>query len=126
MGQHKESFDTVEKGYDDFKDTIATEIHNIVGDQLSLVAPEESNTLSEQANQELTVSIHQNISKSVDQYDVHPFALYYALLSEKELNPSITKSELVSFAYDFLIKNSKNKLIRKLAKQLRKEGKAHE
>lgn len=53
--------------------------------------------------------------------DINPRALYHALKVETELNEEISKTELKHSAYDFLEKSTKNKFLKKIIKELKKE-----
>ena len=72
-----------------------------------------------QVNQE----IDNKISEFKQEIDLKPMALYYNLKSKVELNGSLTEQELTLSAYEFLEKNTKNRLLKKILKDLKKETK---
>lgn len=76
---------------------------------------------------ELDLKIQQNIDSELIKFnkdmEINPTALYYSLKSEAELNETITKKELTLSAYDFLERNTKSKLFKKILKELKKETK---
>lgn len=55
--------------------------------------------------------------------DIKPKALYYSLKSELELNEEVSEKELTISAYEFLEKNTTNKFLRKILRELKKETK---
>lgn len=75
--------------------------------------------LDYQINQE----IDNKISEFKQDIDLKPKALYYNLKSKVELSDDITEKELTLSAYEFLEKNTKNRFLKKILKDLKKEAK---
>lgn len=85
----------------------------------------EKNSLPIEVNDEtLQHQIDMEIQNRMDEFqkdmDLKPRALYYALKMETELHPDIDEKELKKIAYDFLEKNTKNKYLKKIIKELKK------
>lgn len=77
------------------------------------------NGIDYQINQE----IDNKISEFKQEIDLKPKALYYDLKSKVELSDDITEQELTLSAYEFLEKNTKNKFLKKILGDLKKEAK---
>ena len=76
------------------------------------------NGIDYQINQE----IDNKISEFKQEIDLKPKALYYNLKSKVELSDDITEKELTLSAYEFLEKNTKNKFLKKILRELKKEA----
>lgn len=78
-------------------------------------------------NTEFEIKVQKEIDKKLftfsKELDIKPAALYYSLKSDVELDKSISKKELLVSAYDFLEEHTKNKLLKKIFKELKKETK---
>lgn len=79
----------------------------------------------------LTSDLDQKIEAEVDgklvefnqNIDLKPKALYYSLKAELELDDTMSESDLIISAYSFLEKNTKNKFLKKILRELKKENK---
>lgn len=78
-------------------------------------------------NTEFEIKVQKEIDKKLSTFskelDIKPAALYYSLKKDVELDNNISKKELLVSAYDFLEKHTKNKLLKKIFKELKKETK---
>ncbi|SOB47044.1 conserved hypothetical protein [Lactococcus piscium] len=75
------------------------------------------------ANFILQFAVDKKILEFNNNIDLKPKALYYALKSELELDEQISEKKLTISAYDYLEKNTKNKFLKKILKELIKESK---
>lgn len=78
-------------------------------------------------NTDFELKVQKEIDKKLSTFskelDIKPAALYYSLKSDVELDNNISKKELLVSAYDFLEEHTKNKLLRRIFKELKKETK---
>lgn len=78
-------------------------------------------------NTEFEIKVQKEIDKKLSTFskelDIKPAALYYSLKKDVELDNNISKKELLVSAYDFLEKHTKNKLLKKIFRELKKETK---
>lgn len=121
MSKENETLNQLAQLNSDFQSQVSEELKSNAKNEFSLEKLDNMPELSKDLELEANYEIDQKINLSVQEFDVKPKAIYYNLLTEQELKPDITKKELTISAYEFLIKHSKNKLIKKLAQQLKKE-----
>ncbi|MEC6749017.1 hypothetical protein VXN63_10705 [Marinilactibacillus sp. XAAS-LB27] len=88
-----------------FKKTLPKEI---LTDELEIKAENEVNNKMAEFNNSI---------------DIKPKALYYSLKSELELKEEASEKELTISAYEFLEKNTKNKILRRILRELKRETK---
>ena len=109
---------------DEFKDENAVILRDNIQNEISsykssLPSDNFLSGLDYQTNQE----IDNKISEFKQDIDLKPKALYYNLKSKIELNDEITEKELTLSAYEFLEKNTKNRFLKKILRDLKKEAK---
>lgn len=107
---------------DEFKDENAVILRDNIQNEISsykssLPSDIFLNGIDYQINQE----IDNKISEFKQEIDLKPKALYYDLKSKVELNDDITEKELTLSAYEFLEKNTKNRFLKKILRDLKKE-----
>ncbi|AKX85925.1 TPA: hypothetical protein QFK10_002385 [Enterococcus faecium] len=68
--------------------------------------------------------INNEVSQRLEDFDreLKPKALYYDLKSKLEINGEMTEKDLTNSAYDFLEKNTNNKILKKIIRELKKEN----
>lgn len=109
---------------DEFKDENAVILRDNIQNEISsykssLPSDNFLSGLDYQINQE----IDNKISEFKQEIDLKPKALYYNLKSKVELSDDITEKELTLSAYEFLEKNTKNRFLKKILRDLKKEAK---
>ena len=109
---------------DEFKDENAVILRDNIQNEISsykssLPSDNFLSGLDYQTNQE----IDNKISEFKQDIDLKPKALYYNLKSKVELSDDITEKELTLSAYEFLEKNTKNRFLKKILRDLKKEAK---
>lgn len=107
---------------DEFKDENAVILRDNIQNEISSYKSSlpSHNFLSDidyQINQE----IDNKISEFKQEIDLKPKALYYNLKSKVELSDNLTEKELTLSAYEFLEKNTKNRFLKKILRDLKKE-----
>ncbi|MFE0442353.1 hypothetical protein ACFW0C_06920 [Aerococcus sp. NPDC058936] len=109
---------------DEFKDENAVILRDNIQNEISsykssLPSDNFLNDIDYQINQE----IDNKISEFKQEIDLKPKALYYNLKSKVELSDNLTEKELTLSAYEFLEKNTKNRFLKKILRDLKKEAK---
>ncbi|MGH2064905.1 hypothetical protein ACRCJ1_00720 [Aerococcus sp. L_4] len=124
MEENNTVIDNVLARVDEFKDENAVILRDNIQNEISsykssLPSDNFLSSLDYQINQE----IDNKISEFKQDIDLKPKALYYNLKSKVELNDDITEKELTLSAYEFLEKNTKNRFLKKILRDLKKEAK---
>ena len=124
MGENNTVIDNVLARVDEFKDENAVILRDNIQNEISsykssLPSDNFLSGLDYQTNQE----IDNKISEFKQDIDLKPKALYYNLKSKVELSDDITEKELTLSAYEFLEKNTKNRFLKKILRDLKKEAK---
>ncbi|MFV8291768.1 hypothetical protein ACNNMX_06985 [Aerococcus viridans] len=124
MEENNTVIDNVLARVDEFKDENAVILRDNIQNEIcsyksSLPSDNFLSGLDYQINQE----IDNKISEFKQDIDLKPKALYYNLKSKVELNDDITEKELTLSAYEFLEKNTKNRFLKKILRDLKKEAK---
>lgn len=124
MEENNTVIDNVLARVDEFKDENAVILRDNIQNEISsykssLPSDNFLSGLDYQINQE----IDNKISEFKQEIDLKPKALYYNLKSKVELNDDITEKELTLSAYEFLEKNTKNRFLKKILRDLKKEAK---
>lgn len=124
MEENNTVIDNVLARVDEFKDENAVILRDNIQNEISsykssLPSDNFLSGLDYQTNQE----IDNKISEFKQDIDLKPKALYYNLKSKVELNDDITEKELTLSAYEFLEKNTKNRFLKKILRDLKKEAK---
>ena len=124
MEENNTVIDNVLARVDEFKDENAVILRDNIQNEISsykssLPSDNFLSGLDYQTNQE----IDNKISEFKQDIDLKPKALYYNLKSKVELSDDITEKELTLSAYEFLEKNTKNRFLKKILKDLKKEAK---
>ena len=109
---------------DEFKDENAVILRDNIQNEISSY---KSSLPSDNFLSGLDYQINQEIDNKISEFkqdiDLKPKALYYNLKSEVELSDDITEKELTLSAYEFLGKNTKNRFLKKILRDLKKEAK---
>lgn len=109
---------------DEFKDENAVILRDNIQNEISSY---KSSLPSDNFLSDLDYQINQEIDNKISEFkqdiDLKPKALYYNLKSKVELSDDITEKELTLSAYEFLEKNTKNRFLKKILKDLKKEAK---
>lgn len=109
---------------DEFKDENAVILRDNIQNEISSY---KSSLPSDNFLSGLDYQINQEIDNKISEFkqdiDLKPKALYYNLKSKVELNDDITEKELTLSAYEFLEKNTKNRFLKKILRDLKKEAK---
>lgn len=109
---------------DEFKDENAVILRDNIQNEISSY---KSSLPSDNFLSGLDYQINQEIDNKISEFkqdiDLKPKALYYNLKSEVELSDDITEKELTLSAYEFLEKNTKNRFLKKILRDLKKEAK---
>ncbi|HCT98084.1 MAG TPA: hypothetical protein DIC28_06175 [Aerococcus urinaeequi] len=109
---------------DEFKDENAVILRDNIQNEISSY---KSSLPSDNFLSGLDYQINQEIDNKISEFkqdiDLKPKALYYNLKSKVELSDDITEKELTLSAYEFLEKNTKNRFLKKILKDLKKEAK---
>ena len=107
---------------DEFKDENAVILRDNIQNEISSY---KSSLPSDNFLSGLDYQINQEIDNKISEFkqdiDLKPKALYYNLKSKVELNDDITEKELTLSAYEFLEKNTKNRFLKKILRDLKKE-----
>lgn len=124
MEENNTVIDNVLARVDEFKDENAVILRDNIQNEISsykssLPSDNFLSGLDYQINQE----INNKISEFKQDIDLKPKALYYNLKSKVELSDDITEKELTLSAYEFLEKNTKNRFLKKILRDLKKEAK---
>ena len=124
MEENNTVLDNVLARVDEFKDENAVILRDNIQNEISsykssLPSDNFLSGLDYQTNQE----IDNKISEFKQDIDLKPKALYYNLKSKVELSDDITEKELTLSAYEFLEKNTKNRFLKKILRDLKKEAK---
>ena len=124
MEENNTVIDNVLARVDEFKDENAVILRDNIQNEISsykssLPSDNFLSGLDYQTNQE----IDNKISEFKQEIDLKPKALYYNLKSKVELSDDITEKELTLSAYEFLEKNTKNRFLKKILRDLKKEAK---
>lgn len=109
---------------DEFKDENAVILRDNIQNEISFY---KSSLPSDNFLSDIDYQINQEIDNKISEFkqdiDLKPKALYYNLKSKVELSDDITEKELTLSAYEFLEKNTKNRFLKKILKDLKKEAK---
>lgn len=109
---------------DEFKDENAVILRDNIQNEISSY---KSSLPSDNFLSDLDYQINQEIDNKISEFkqdiDLKPKALYYNLKSKVELSDDITEKELTLSAYEFLEKNTKNRFLKKILRDLKKEAK---
>ena len=109
---------------DEFKDENAVILRDNIQNEISSY---KSSLPSDNFLSDIDYQINQEIDNKISEFkqdiDLKPKALYYNLKSKVELNDDITEKELTLSAYEFLEKNTKNRFLKKILRDLKKEAK---
>ncbi|GMR69472.1 hypothetical protein NUITMVRA1_01480 [Aerococcus viridans] len=109
---------------DEFKDENAVILRDNIQNEISSYKSSlPSNIFLNGIDYQINQEIDNKISEFKQEIDLKPKALYYDLKSKVELNDDITEKELTLSAYEFLEKNTKNKFLKKILRDLKKEAK---
>ena len=124
MEENNTVIDNVLARVDEFKDENAVILRDNIQNEISsykssLPSDNFLSGLDYQTNQE----IDNKISEFKQDIDLKPKALYYNLKSKVELSDDITEKELTLSAYEFLEKNTKNRFLKKILRDIKKEAK---
>ncbi|MFV8240119.1 hypothetical protein ACNNM0_04975 [Aerococcus viridans] len=124
MEENNTVIDNVLARVDEFKDENAVILRDNIQNEISSY---KSSLPSDNFLSGLDYQINQEIDNKISEFkqdiDLKPKALYYNLKSKVELNDDITKKELTLSAYEFLEKNTKNRFLKKILRDLKKEAK---
>lgn len=109
---------------DEFKDENAVILRDNIQNEISSY---KSSLPSDNFLSDIDYQINQEIDNKISEFkqdiDLKPKALYYNLKSKVELSDDITEKELTLSAYEFLEKNTKNRFLKKILRDLKKEAK---
>lgn len=109
---------------DEFKDENAVILRDNIQNEISSY---KSSLPSDNFLSDIDYQINQEIDNKISEFkqdiDLKPKALYYNLKSKVELSDDITEKDLTLSAYEFLEKNTKNRFLKKILKDLKKEAK---
>lgn len=109
---------------DEFKDENALILRDNIQNEISSY---KSSLPSDNFLSDIDYQINQEIDNKISEFkqdiDLKPKALYYNLKSKVELSDDITEKELTLSAYEFLEKNTKNRFLKKILRDLKKEAK---
>ncbi len=124
MEENNTVIDNVLARVDEFKDENAVILRDNIQNEISSY---KSSLPSDNFLSGLDYQINQEIDNKISEFkqdiDLKPKALYYNLKSEVELSDDITEKELTLSAYEFLEKNTKNRFLKKILRDLKKEAK---
>ena len=119
-----EKLSTVINNIEEFKADNSAIVKNNINIEISLYRKTLPNEI---LTEDLDLKIQNEVDKKILEFnndiDLKPKALYYALKSELELDEQISEKKLTISAYDYLEKNTKNKFLKKILKELIKENK---
>lgn len=109
---------------DEFKDENAVILRDNIQNEISSY---KSSLPSDNFLSDIDYQINQEIDNKISEFkqeiDLKPKALYYNLKSKVELSDNLTEKELTLSAYEFLEKNTKNRFLKKILRDLKKEAK---
>lgn len=109
---------------DEFKDENAVILRDNIQNEISSY---KSSLPSDNFLSDIDYQINQEIDNKISEFkqdiDLKPKALYYNLKSKVELSDDITEKDLTLSAYEFLEKNTKNRFLKKILRDLKKEAK---
>ncbi|WP_069286167.1 hypothetical protein [Aerococcus urinaeequi] len=109
---------------DEFKDENAVILRDNIQNEISSY---KSSLPSDNFLSDIDYQINQEIDNKISEFkqdiNLKPKALYYNLKSKVELSDDITEKELTLSAYEFLEKNTKNRFLKKILRDLKKEAK---
>lgn len=124
MKENNTVIDNVLARVDEFKDENAVILRDNIQNEISSY---KSSLPSDNFLSGLDYQINQEIDNKISEFkqdiDLKPKALYYNLKSKVELSDDITEKELTLSAYEFLEKNAKNRFLKKILRDLKKEAK---
>ncbi|MFW3625914.1 hypothetical protein [Aerococcus viridans] len=124
MEENNTVIDNVLARVDEFKDENAVILRDNIQNEISSY---KSSLPSDNFLSGLDYQINQEIDNKISEFkqdiDLKPKALYYNLKSEVELSDDITEKELTLSAYEFLENNTKNRFLKKILRDLKKEAK---
>lgn len=124
MEENNTVIDNVLARVDEFKDENAVILRDNIQNEISSY---KSSLPSDNFLSGLDYQINQEIDNKISEFkqdiDLKPKALYYNLKSKVELSDDITEKELTLSAYEFLEKNTKSRLLKKILRDLKKEAK---
>ncbi|MFV8815314.1 hypothetical protein ACNNLQ_09460 [Aerococcus urinaeequi] len=124
MEENNTVIDNVLARVDEFKDENAVILRDNIQNEISSY---KSSLPSDNFLSGFDYQINQEIDNKISEFkqdiDLKPKALYYNLKSKVELNDDITEKELTLSAYEFLEKNTKNRFLKKILRDLKKEAK---
>lgn len=107
---------------DEFKDENAVILRDNIQNEISSY---KSSLPSDNFLSDIDYQINQEIDNKISEFkqeiDLKPKALYYNLKSKVELSDNLTEKELTLSAYEFLEKNTKNRFLKKILRDLKKE-----
>lgn len=119
-----EKLSTIINNIEEFKADNSAIVKNNINIEISLYRKTLPNEI---LTEDLDLKIQNEVDKKILEFnnniDLKPKALYYALKSELELDEQISEKKLTISAYDYLEKNTKNKFLKKILKELIKESK---
>ena len=119
-----EKLSTIINNIEEFKADNSAIVKNNINIEISLYRKTLPNEI---LTEDLDLKIQNEVDKKILEFnndiDLKPKALYYALKSELELDEQISEKKLTISAYDYLEKNTKNKFLKKILKELIKENK---
>lgn len=119
-----EKLSTVINNIEEFKADNSAIVKNNINKEISLYRKTIPNEI---LTEDLDLKIQNEVDKKILEFnndiDLKPRALYYALKSELELDEHMSEKKLTISAYDYLEKNTKNKFLKKILKELIKENK---
>lgn len=76
----------------------------------------------EDLQNKIDIEVQTRMEEFKKNMDLNPRALYHALKVETELNHDADETHLKRVAYEFLEKNTKNKYLKKIIKDLKRRG----
>lgn len=124
MEENNTVIDNVLARVDEFKDENAVILRDNIQNEISSY---KSSLPSDNFLSDIDYQINQEIDNKISEFkqeiDLKPKALYYNLKSKVELSDDITEKELTLSAYEFLEKNTKNRFLKKILRDLKKEAK---
>ena len=124
MEENNTVIDNVLARVDEFKDENAVILRDNIQNEISSY---KSSLPSDNFLSDIDYQINQEIDNKISEFkqeiDLKPKALYYNLKSKVELSDNLTEKELTLSAYEFLEKNTKNRFLKKILRDLKKEAK---
>ena len=124
MEENNTVIDNVLARVDEFKDENAVILRDNIQNEISSYKSSlPSDIFLSGIDYQINQEIDNKISEFKQDIDLKPKALYYNLKSKVELSDDITEKELTLSAYEFLEKNTKNRFLKKILRDLKKEAK---